>query len=400
MSSEKPAPAHANKTILYFYLGFHESSGLPRYNPFDYRFLDVLCKRYRVIVALFTRGGSMHLTERIAPANVEIVFIRDFPAPKRIPAVILWPLRTFTRVLCIAFLLRSIRPDLVNGNWITRSSGFYCALTDFHPFLATAWGSDVLIEARKSLILRAFGQFTLRLADAVIVDSEVQRRAVLDLGCNPSKIYCFPWGIDLKKFKPAKDITLRVQLGWSNERIIISTRMHFPHYGIEHLLKAIPLILAKAKDVRFLIIGDGPLLQHHKNLVNELGVGDKVKFLGLVPNDHMPTFLNCADIYVSTSYSDGTSASLLEAMACGLPIVATKIPANEEWIIAGENGFLVPAADSLKLAECIVAILQNDRMRLRMGRKNLRLASQRADWKKNSLVFEKCVSDLLSSARN
>jgi len=394
ITDARPEPM---KTILYFYEGFHKKSGLPRYDPFEYRFLDVLCKKYRVIVAVFTRGERSRVTERLAPENTEIVFIRDLPIVNRLPPMIVWPLQTIVRILQVALLVRTVRSDMVYSNWITRSSGFYCAVVNFHPFLATAWGTDILIEAKESRILRAFARFTLRVADAVIVDSEVQRKAVLELGCNPSKIVSFPWGIELDKFKPEKDTAMREELGWARERIIVSTRMHYPVYGIEYLLRAISLILAKAKDARFLIIGDGPLLKHHRELAKELGIEDQVRFLGLVSNDMMPRALNSADIYVTTSFSDGTSASLLEAMACGLPVVASKIPANEEWIKPGENGFLVPPGDSMELAECIVSVLRNDQLRLRMSAQSLRIAAERADWKKNSMLFEKCVSDLLDS---
>ena len=387
------------KTILYFYVGFHGKSGLPTFNSFEYRFLETFCKKYRVIVAVFTRGGK-HLTERIAPENAEIVFIRDLPFINRTPDVIRWPIQAVVHILQVAMLIRSIRPDVVNGNWITRSSGFYCAVTNFHPLLATAWGSDILIEAKKSRLLRAFGRFTLRVADAVIIDSEVQRRAVLELGCKPSKIYCFPWGIDLDTFRPNGRLKNPLELGWSQLKVVVSTRMHAPVYGVEYLIRAIPLIVSKVKEARFLIVGDGPLFEYHKKLAKELGVGEQIKFLGRVPNDLIPTMLNSGDLYVSTSFSDGTSASLLEAMACGLPVVATRIPANEEWIEPGENGFLVSPGDSSELAESISAILKNDQLRMTMRSRNLKIAKEKADWKKNSLVLEQCICDLLKMGKH
>lgn len=389
--------ADGMKTVLFFYAGFNDKLGLPGYNPYEYRFLDVLCKKYRVVVVVFRRGGRKRLTEKIAPANVEFAYVDDFPIFNHLPPIVAWPLKAITHILQVALLIHGIRPDVVDANWVTRSTGFYCAVVNFHPLLTTAWGSDILVEAKKSFVLRAFARFTLRVADAVIVDSEIQRKAVLQLGCSPSKIYCFPWGIDLDKFKQTKDKTIRSELGWAgDEKIIVSTRMHSPIYGIEHLIRAIPQILKEVRDARFLIIGAGPLLQYHKDLANELGVSDKVKFLGVVPNDLIVKVLNSADVYVSTSFSDGTSASLLEAMACGLPIVATRIPANEEWLAQGKNGFLVRPGDSLELAKCVLSILRNDRLRLSMSAQNRRTTAEKADWKKNSLVFEKCISDLLT----
>jgi hypothetical protein len=103
-----------------------------------------------------------------------------------------WPIETLSRVLRVSSLVRVLRPKVAIGNWITRSTGLYCAIAGVHPLLAVVWGSDSLLEAKKTCILRVFGQFTLKLADAVIVDIEVQRKAVIELGCSPSKIYCLP----------------------------------------------------------------------------------------------------------------------------------------------------------------------------------------------------------------
>jgi glycosyltransferase involved in cell wall biosynthesis len=296
----------------------------------------------------------------------------------------------------VATLLRAIKPDLVDGNWISRSSGLYCAASGYHPFLATAWGTDILIEPKHSRLLRIFASFTLRVADAVIVDSEIQRKAVLDLGCSASKICCFPWGIDLHKFRPEKGSSaLRENFGWQNSKLVVSTRMHYPRYDVKTLIESVPIVLSKVNSARFIIAGDGELLGYHKSLANELGVDYAIQFMGLVPNDQLPELLCSADVYVSTSISDGTSASLIEAMSCGLPVVVTKIPGNEEWVDHGKNGLLFPPRDSRALAEDIVSILRNENLRSMMREENLKLTKKRADWEKNSQIFLRCVEDLL-----
>jgi glycosyltransferase involved in cell wall biosynthesis len=190
---------------------------------------------------------------------------------------------------------------------------------------------------------------------------------------------------------------MREELGWLHDKIVISTRSHYPVYGVEYLIRAMPLILRKIKDAKLLVLGDGTLLDYHRTLARDLGIEKKVSFLGHVPNDLLPKMLNAADVYVSTSFSDGAAATLMEAIACGLPVVATRIPANEEWITPGENGFLVQPADSVALAHCVVTLLQSHDLRSAMSRANLELAKTRADWKINSLELDRCVSDLLAS---
>jgi glycosyltransferase involved in cell wall biosynthesis len=398
--SAVPTSLKAKRTLLYFYLT--SRSGEARHSPFEYRFLEVLCKNWEVIVAFSTRSGRARPDEKIAPDAAKLMPLLDLPLLGRLPLPVRSPVETFIGVLRVLILVQALRPDIVIGNWVTRLSGLHCALAGCHPFLAVVWGSDVLVEARSSRVLRTFARFTLRVADAIIVDSEVQRRAVLNLGCNASKVYCFPWGIDLDEFKPERATPVREELGWLDNKIVVCTRKHYPMYGIEYIIRAIPLILESVRDAKFLFVGNGPpldyqrpLLEYHKSLTERLGVQSHVKFMGFVPNHFLPRILNAADVYVSTSFSDGSSASLMEAIACGLPVVVTRIPANEEWIVDGENGFLVPTADSVSLAQCIARILLDDELRSRMRDANLDLASKRANWKINSLVLEKAVSDLL-----
>ena len=367
----------ARKTILYFYL--HYGAVGPEYNEYEYRFLEALCKTHEVLVAFFTKSRQDN-AEGIAPEEATLLPLQDLPCTKQFPAVIRWPVETISRVLRVALLARILRPDIVMANWITRSSGLYCAIARVHPLLEVVWGSDILVEAKKSRILRAFGRFTIRAADAVIVDSEVQRKAAINLNCNPSKIYSFPWGIDLERFRAGKPTMMRNELGWLKDKIVVSTRWQAEIYDVESLIRAIPLILNRTKDAKFLIVGGGPLLEYHKDLARELGITDKVRFLGTVANETLPEILNSADVYVSTSHSDGTSASLMEAIACGLAVVVTNIPGNREWVTQGENGFLVRPGDSLSLADGVAGILEDDELRVRMRTANVKLAKERADW--------------------
>ena len=397
-------PSAARSKILYFYHSRSRqgselfASGPPCFSPFEYRFLEVLSRKHEVTVAVLTRSAKSSW-EKIAPEGTRLVHLRDLPLPRYVPLPARLALENSSRAMAVALLIRTLRPTIVIGNWITRDSGLYCALVGYHPFLAVAWGSDILVEARRWLIMRMLARFTLRMADGVIVDSEIQKRAVLSMGCKSSKIYCFPWGIDLHRFSPGKTKRVREELGWLHDKIVVSTRKQLPIYGVECLVRAMPLVLARINDVKLLVVGGGPLLEYHKSLAKRLGIENQVKFLGNVANHLLPAILNVADVYVSTSFSDGSSASLMEAMACGLPVVVTRIPANEEWVVHGINGFLVRPGDSVNLADHVIRLLQDERLRLHMGEANLEVAKMRADWRVNSLVLERSVSDLLAHNR-
>ena len=144
------------------------------------------------------------------------------------------------------------------------------------------------------------------------------------------------------------------------------------------------------------MLGSGPLEGELRSRVQQLGIQDKVRFLGEVPNREMPKYLNCADAYVSSSVSDGTSVSLLEAMACGLPVVVTDVPSNLEWIENGSNGLVVGQRDSERLGEAIIRILRDDRLRSDMSARNRRLVGQKANLSDNLRTLEDAYSALAS----
>lgn len=109
----------------------------------------------------------------------------------------------------------------------------------------------------------------------------------------------------------------------------------------------------------------------------------RVLFPGLVGFNDLPRYYRSADLYISASHSDGSSISLLEAMACGCPVVVSDIPGNCEWVQPGVNGWLFADGDADALAEAILhALDQRDRLP-EMGIQARRIAEQRADWRKN-----------------
>ena len=113
-----------------------------------------------------------------------------------------------------------------------------------------------------------------------------------------------------------------------------------------------------------------------ENKIEELGLKDHVYFAGKVNDEKMAECLNAADIYITTSQSDGTSASMLEAMACGLPVIVSNAPAYYEWVEDGVNGFIVPRGDSEALTKHLCVLLSNQKLCSKMGQRNLQIARQ------------------------
>jgi glycosyltransferase involved in cell wall biosynthesis len=367
----------------------YADDGVSLYDGF---FLNYLSKKFDVTLLTFHPKAN-----KLCFENVHIIKIDELP--RQFP--ICDGVRVYSLAFIRAFLLRrfleTLAPDVLIGNWAS-TYGFYSALSGFKRFILFVWGSDVLLEPR-IFFLRPMIEYSIRKASFIVVDSDVQRQAVIGLGGHSKKIVKFPWfDFDVvhtwmsRQSKGRKDI--REKLGWNNNPIVISLRGHHPIYGLKYLIKAIPQVIDKAPETRFLILGEGALTGSLMNLAEKLNVASYAKFVGGVPRLEVIKYLVASDIYVSTSLSDGTSASLLESMTCGLPAILTDIPGNREWIKNGENGLLVPTKDSQSLAERIV-LLANDRNLCRtLGRNSLITVSQKSNWSENSRVLDDIIEKL------
>lgn len=296
----------------------------------------------------------------------------------------------------LKLLLRKIKPDVLNGHFIT-TYGFWSALSSFRPFLLTIWGSDILIQPRILRTGKLITKFVLKKADAVIVDSNVQKDAAIEYDCEPNKIVLFPWAVDLERFNPkVSGERIRKSLGWEENPIIFCTRWHKPIYGVKYLLYAVTEIIQEHPNARFMLGGCGSQTDEFKDFVAKKGLKKYVKFVGKLPHEEMPEYMAACDIYVSPSFSDGTSASLLEAMACSKPVVVSDIPGNLEWVTNSENGFIVPKADIGALAKANSELLRDEDLRKEFGARNSEIVKRRADLRRSLQIYEDTLVMLAS----
>jgi glycosyltransferase involved in cell wall biosynthesis len=343
------------------------------------------------------RGHEVHL---ISPEQfqdgdierVELYVLKSFPLRIRILSALM---NLLLYVIQIKRLIRKIKPDILHAHYVA-DNGFRGALSGFHPLVISAWGSDVLIAPKTSKISKWAIRFAVKRADLIICLGENLVKTVEELGANPARVRVNLMGVDTEKFAPlAGDTSLRKkELGLFDSPIIISTRKLKPVYNVETLIKAIPLVLEKAIDAKFVIVGSGPEEDYLKGLAKSLGVLDSTKFLGQIAHDELPSYLVSADIYVSTSLSDSGPVSTLEAMACELPVVVTDSGQHRNWIKDGVNGFIVPMKSPEELASKIIHLLNSKNDRIKFGKANRRVVEQKAYHEKELEKLEKLYEEV------
>jgi glycosyltransferase involved in cell wall biosynthesis len=241
----------------------------------------------------------------------------------------------------------------------------------------TVHGSDFRMGTMKTFILKKIFLYVCKKAKYIICVSEVLKREIEKLGIQGEKISVFPMGIEEPFFRL---ITNRGINRIGQSFTILSNRQLQPIYNISLLIRAIPIVLKEEPKARFIIAGIGSERENLEKQVKDLNISSWVQFLGWVNHEEMPKLLSQADIYISTSLDDGTSVSLLEAMASGAFPIVTDIPSNREWISDGENGFLVPIDEEKFLAEKIVEAIRNQDLIERSRDKNSCLIKEKALW--------------------
>ena len=342
------------------------------YGPHDHRFLSALAESSHQVFYLRLERGMRAIESRPVPKGIEQVSWSKALHPAR------W--QEGPRLLMVLRgIIQHVRPDIVHAGPI-QTVALLAALSGFHPLLVMSWGFDLMKDVDRNVLWHLATKITLRRADWFTSDCEVTRQKALAFGVPMERTTVFPWGVDLQLFSPE---AFPVVPARSDQVTLLCNRSWEPNYGVDVLAHAFVQVARQRPDIRLLLIGGGSQAELIKGILSAGGVAERVKFGGQVMNSDLPQVYHRADIFISPSHVDGSSVSLLEALACGLPCLVSDIPANQEWVVDGQNGWLFPDGDVQALSARILQAVDQRVEWGRMGQEARRVADSRADWKKN-----------------
>lgn len=338
----------------------------------------------RWINSLSLRGNEIHL-----------VFMRDhFPDKnKKIEnSIIMHPMKYksgigyYLAANELKKIYYDIKPDIVNVHY---ASG-YGTLTRLSniPYILSFWGSDIYEYPEKNLFNLMTIKLNIKKSLAVASTSQCMADQIKLISNTKKNITITPFGVDEKVFLPlcTRKDKHTIVFGIVKSLEII--------YGIDILLKAFKLFLNYIKTENMdtspllLIYGTGTQQRNLINLSKELGIEKNIKFCGYVPNEQIPIELSKIDIFCLTSFYESFGVSAIEAMSCGLPVIASDAKGFKEIIENGVNGYIVPKKNEKALFEKMKELYISPSLRNKIG-KNARLRIlERYTWDKSLDIME------------
>lgn len=217
----------------------------------------------------------------------------------------------------------------------------------------------------------------------LIVDSSATREIALQAGVAPGKITLLPWGVDLAQFSPIGPHLDLQDLDLPDEpQIVLSLRAHEDLYRISDIVEGFARVSERHASAVLVIGNEGSLTPTLEQQVADLGISGNVRFIGRIPEDALAPLLRSAAVYVTASEVDGSSVTLLQAMACATPVLASTNPGNLDWVCA-DTGSVFETGNTAQLAEQLDALLVDPEHARARGRNAHAIVSQRADWHRN-----------------
>lgn len=248
-------------------------------STFDQILLGLFASEFETYLATFGTPIRDYVGSRSVPEGTRIVQLRDFGKPVgnytmdnlRIALGTPWRISELQRCL------DSIKPDIVAASYAT-TYGFYASACRWRPFVLFVWGSDILVDPKRSPYHRYMVTQAIRSADLIVIEGETTNKALSSLGFPQERIVSFPW-VDLETFRHVMpDSSLRKRLGWQDKTIVVSVRWHEPIYAVDTLIRAIPQIASQDPHIRFLIFGYGTQTAQLMKLAHKLKINSVSPF--------------------------------------------------------------------------------------------------------------------------
>jgi len=278
-------------------------------------------------------------------------------------------IKWFSWSVRVSRILRQWHPDIVHVHQLT-GAGWLGAGIQFHPMILTPWGSDLYLFPDRSPLHAWLTRQVIHHADYLTANSEHLAQEACKYGADPARIKTIQWEVNRQVYFPRSESAIEHR---TSPAALISLRAISPLYNQHIILEAFSAVLRDFPNTRLILqdYSSDPLykasLEQH---ISRLAIGEAVQWVGPASSEsEIAERIRSAEIGISVPSSDSAPVSVLEALACGVPVIASDLPAVRELIGDGENGLLVPPGDAKLLYQAMLELLQDPdrRRKLREG---------------------------------
>jgi glycosyltransferase involved in cell wall biosynthesis len=263
------------------------------------------------------------------------------------------------------------------------------ALTGFHPFIISVWGTDVMKFPQKNIINRKLLKYNFKKADVICATSNTIKSYVSQVIDKPVEV--IPFGVDLNIFKPKQVKSL-----FAPTDFVVGTIKPLENiYNIHILVEAFTKLSKKHDNMKLLIIGEGREKEHLMKMCAQNEINDKVIFPGRINFAEISNYFNMLDVLVNISDYESFGVSVIEAMACEKPVVVTDVGGLKEVVETSEYGALVKIADVDATMAAIERFYFDKELKIQTGKNCRRKVNQKYNWENNVEQMIKVYQDLL-----
>jgi phosphatidylinositol alpha-1,6-mannosyltransferase len=338
--------------------------------------VERLCHRFRFVIVTARKSRDLPRREEMREATIRRVGLGT-AADK-----FLYPLPALRTALTVGSV------DLVHAvmvNAAALSAYFYTRLVNKPSLLTLQSGdSEEYVRGYVGPFFPVFRKLHSRFRHIHAISSYLENRAIT-YGADPSAITVIPNGVDLENFAPTRwpSSTLdeiRSRLDLRDRRVIVSVSRLALKNAVGDLIRALGATKDIHPDTVLLLVGDGEDRPRLEELTNELGLRERVRFVGTVDHREVAKYLLISDIFVRPSMSEGLGTAFLEAMACGLPVVGTKVGGITDFLREGETGLFCQAGKPQTISAALDRILSQPELARKIGSNGRKLVEQEYNW--------------------
>ncbi len=294
--------------------------------------------------------------------------------------------------------IKKFVPDIVHAHFAS-SYGLLGALSGFHPFVISVWGTDVFEFPEKSFVHRMVLRFNLSKADKILSTSHVMAEKT---SCYTNKeIAVTPFGIDLNVFKKEKISREKLSPFKDSDIVVGTVKLLEKKYGINFLIEAFSHLSEKYPEIplKLLIVGDGNERKPLEKMVENLDLKDKVHFTGMVSHLQVSQYHKIIDIFAALSEEESFGVAIVEAGACEKPVVVSDAGGLPEVVDDGVTGFVVERKNSYAASKALEILVLDEELRVRMGVAGRKRVEKLYKWKDNVDMMVDIYKNILEMKR-